>query len=165
MTAMFAQQQKLLAERSEQVTLMESLHTIKAVKPVSGTAIRVRWTAGRSVDIDLQDVVKMPAFKSLRGDRFPKVQVGEWGHSVAWPGGIELGADELWRRALKAGDRDDTLKFLDWRMRHGLSLSAAAEALGLSRRMVAYYSSGSKAVPRTVLLACAGWEHTAAAAA
>jgi len=144
---------------------MESLRTIKSVKPVSGTMIRIRWIGGRTVDVDLRDLVKKPAFESLRGNRFQKVLVGEWGHSVEWPGGIELGADELWRRALKAEGRNDALEFLDWRMRHGLSLSAAAEALGLSRRMVAYYSSGSKAVPRTVLLACAGWEHTAAAAA
>jgi hypothetical protein len=34
----------------------------------------------------------------------------------------------------------------------------AAEALGLSRRQVAYYASGEHEVPRTVLLACKGWE-------
>ncbi|WP_255362455.1 hypothetical protein [Mitsuaria sp. 7] len=27
----------------------------------------------------------------------------------------------------------------------------------MSRRMVAYYRSGAKAVPRTVALACLGW--------
>jgi transcriptional regulator with XRE-family HTH domain len=41
---------------------------------------------------------------------------------------------------------------------YGLSLSQAAEALGLSRRQVAYYASGEHPVPRTVLLACKGWE-------
>lgn len=82
--------------------------------------------------------------------------VGEWGHSVEWSGGIEIGADELWRRALEAAGHHDTVQFLDWRMRHGLSLAAAAQALGLSRRMVPYYSSGSRPVPRTVLLACRG---------
>ncbi len=52
----------------------------------------------------------------------------------------------------------DARTFLEWRARHGLSLSKAAEALGLSRRMVAYYSSGEKPVPKAVLLACRGWE-------
>jgi hypothetical protein len=37
-------------------------------------------------------------------------------------------------------------------------LKEAAEALGLSRRQVAYYASGEHEVPRTVLLACKGWE-------
>lgn len=143
---------------------MESLRTIKAVRPVSGTVLRIRWSVGGFVDLDLQDVLKKPAFKALRDGNFRKVQVGEWGHSIEWANGVQLGADELWRRTLKAAGRDDALEFLDWRMRHGLSLAKTAEALGLSRRMVAYYSSGSKPVPRTVLLACAGWEHTAAAA-
>ena len=43
------------------------------------------------------------------------------------------------------------------RWRNGLSLAQAAAALGLSLRMVAYYTSGTRAVPRTVLLACKGY--------
>ena len=39
-----------------------------------------------------------------------------------------------------------------------MSLTKAAEALGLSRCQVAYYASGEHEVPRTVLLACKGWE-------
>lgn len=143
---------------------MESLRTIKAIKPDSGTRLHVRWAGAGAVDLDLRDLLKKQAFKPLRGDNFLKARLGEWGHSVEWPGGVALGADELWRRTFKARGREDALAFLDWRMRHGLSLTAAAEALGLSRRMAAYYSSGAKPVPRTVLLACAGWEHTAAAA-
>ncbi|MGH8190854.1 MAG: DUF2442 domain-containing protein [Rhodanobacteraceae bacterium] len=143
---------------------MESLHTIKSITPLPGSILQVRWTDGRAVDLDLRDLLKKSAFKSLRGTNFQKAQLGEWRHSVKWPSRVELGADELWRRTLKAEGREDALAFLDWRLRHGLSLSAAAEALGLSRRMVAYYSSGAKPVPRTVLLACAGWEHTAGAA-
>ena len=40
----------------------------------------------------------------------------------------------------------------------GLTLDGAARALGLSRRMLAYYRGGAKPVPRTVALACLGWE-------
>ena len=47
----------------------------------------------------------------------------------------------------------------------GLSLTDAAEALGLSRRQVADYASGEHDVPRTVLLACKGWEAEQLAAA
>jgi hypothetical protein len=43
-------------------------------------------------------------------------------------------------------------------LRNGLSLTAAAEALGLSRRMVAYYRTGAKPIPRVAWLACIGWE-------
>ena len=39
--------------------------------------------------------------------------------------------------------------------KHGLSLSGAGEALGLSRRMVAYYSNGEKKkIGRLVLARC-----------
>lgn len=151
-------------EDIEQVTLVESLRTIKSVKPLSDACLRVRWDNGRTADLDLRDLLKKPAFRHLRGQGFHKIELGEWGHSVRWPEGVELGADELWRRTLQAEGREDALEFLDWRMRHGLSLSAAADALGLSRRMIAYYSSAAKPVPRTVLLACTGWEHKSAAA-
>ncbi|HEX3915873.1 MAG TPA: hypothetical protein VHW60_00940 [Caulobacteraceae bacterium] len=89
---------------------------------------------------------------------FARAQLGDWGHSLVWPSGAEAGADSLWLETLSATRREDARAFLDWRLRHGLSLTAAAEALGLSRRMVAYYSNGGKAVPKTVLLACRGWE-------
>ena len=42
--------------------------------------------------------------------------------------------------------------------RHELSLDAAAEALGISRRMLAYYRSREKPIPKTVGLAMLGWE-------
>jgi len=49
---------------------------------------------------------------------------------------------------------------------HGLSLNAAADALGLSRRMIAHYRTGSRPIPRVVALACEGlsmrWKNRAA---
>lgn len=143
---------------------MESLRTLNSVKPLSGTALRVRWSSGMVADLDLSDLVKKKAFKSLRGNAFQHARLDEWGHSVEWPDGTAIGADALWRRTLLARGHEDAVAFLDWRMMHGLSLSEAAEALGLSRRMVAYYSSGTRAVPKTVLLACRGWEHSRDAA-
>lgn len=50
------------------------------------------------------------------------------------------------------------VEFIRWRRRNGLSLAEAGKALGISRRMVAYYQSGDRKVPRTVLLAMQGWE-------
>jgi hypothetical protein len=38
-------------------------------------------------------------------------------------------------------------------------LDAAARALGVSRRMVAYYEQGTKPIPRVVALATRGLEH------
>lgn len=69
-----------------------------------------------------------------------------------------MGADTLWQYALDQKGRADAAEFIRWRWRNRLSLTAAAGALGLSRRQIAYYASGEQVVPRTVLLACKGWE-------
>lgn len=74
-----------------------------------------------------------------------------------------MGADRLWEMALEQNGPTDAVEFIRWR--YGLSLSDAAEALGLSRRQVAYYASGERPVPRTALLACKGWEAQRQAAA
>ena len=39
-------------------------------------------------------------------------------------------------------------------------LSGAADALGISRRMVSYYRTAHKTIPRSIWLACLGWEVT-----
>ena len=52
----------------------------------------------------------------------------------------------------------DGEQFWNWMARNDLTLDKAAVALGVSRRMLAYYRSGLKPVPRTVALACLGWE-------
>lgn len=45
-----------------------------------------------------------------------------------------------------------------WLHDTGLTLEQAAQALGISRRMLIYYLDGEKPIPRTVWLACLGWE-------
>ena len=37
-------------------------------------------------------------------------------------------------------------------------ITLACEALGICRRMLAYYRSGQKPIPRHIWLACVGWE-------
>ena len=96
---------------------------------------------------------------------FALAGVGEGGHSVVWPGEIDMGAVRLLELAIEQNGRADAVEFIRWRWKHGLSLTDAAEALGLSRRQVAYYASGEHEVPRTVLLACKGWEVERQAAA
>jgi hypothetical protein len=39
-----------------------------------------------------------------------------------------------------------------------LSLNTAADALGISRRMVSCYRTAQKPIPRSIWLACLGWE-------
>lgn len=138
---------------------IDKTRTIKHVRPTGTATLHIAWSDGVSGDIDLGEVLQDRAFATLRDpEEFARVEVGDWGHSVFWPSGAEMGADMLWLETLSASHREDTRLFLEWRLRHALSLSKAAEALGISRRMIAYYSNGEKKVPKPVLLACRGWE-------
>lgn len=142
----------------------DRLRTITKVKAQAPVTLALQWSDGTKAVLDLAKLLKGKSYRSLRDpDVFVKAQVGEWGHSVEWPSGIDLSAETLWLETLSALGHQDAREFLEWRLRHGLSLSKTADALGLSRRMVAYYSNGEKAVPRPILLACKGWEVSNAA--
>jgi len=137
----------------------EKMRIIESVEVVGPGRVALGWSGGERVELDLSGWLADRAFAPLRhAGEFAKVRIGEWGHGLEWPSGVEMGADSLWLETLSALRREDARRFVEWRMRHGLSLTKAAEALGLSRRMVAYYSDGEHAVPRHVLLACVGWE-------
>jgi hypothetical protein len=133
---------------------------IASVKYEREYIVRVRWVNGKTVTVDLQEPVsRLKGMRPLRDKAvFAQVAKGEGGHSIVWPGEIDMGADRLWEMTLEQSGRTDTLEFMRWRWRHGLSLSQVAEALALSRRQVAYYASGERPVPRYVLLALKGWE-------
>ena len=140
---------------------MRSIKTVTATPPAT---LALGWSDGTTAAIDLAQFIRERRLRALRDPlMFAQVRLGDWGHSVVWPEGTELGAEKLWLETLTATGRSDTRAFLEWRLRHGLSLSETAQALGLSRRMVAYYSNGEKRVPRPILLACRGWEADAAA--
>lgn len=142
----------------------DKTRTITSARAKAPATLALRWSDATSVKLDLGGLMRKKHFHALRDPKlFEKAEVGEWGHSVAWPSGAELGAETLWLETLSASGHTDAREFLEWRLRHGLSLTGTANALGVSRRMVAYYSNGEKPVPRPILLACKGWEVSHAA--
>lgn len=142
----------------------DKTRTIAGARAKAAGMLALRWSDGTRAELDLGAMLRGKAFRTLRDPaEFARVRIGEWGHSIEWPSGAELGAETLWLETLSATGRADTRKFLEWRLRHGLSLTKTAEALGVSRRMIAYYSNGEKPVPRPILLACKGWEVSHAA--
>ena len=142
----------------------DKTRAIVAVRAKVPATLVLRWSDGTRAAFDLSGMLRAKAFGPLRNpSEFTRVRVGEWGHSVEWLSGAELSAETLWLETLSASGHKDAREFLEWRLRHGLSLTKTAEALGLSRRMVAYYSNGEKPVPRSILLACKGWEVSHAA--
>ncbi|MEF8701221.1 MAG: hypothetical protein V5B33_18295 [Candidatus Accumulibacter sp. UW20] len=87
------------------------------------------------------------------------VHLGEWGQGIEWID-AELGSDNVYAWAKEQAGEVSHEMFGEWMHRNDLSLTTAAEALGISRRMVSYYRTAHKAIPRSIWLACLGWEVT-----
>lgn len=134
---------------------------IKTVIPADKQAVEIAWEHGKLDRVDLSGLIAELAGLAALDDAetFAAVAVGEDGWSLIWPNGAEIGTDTLWRMAREqAGEATPIHEFADWRSRNRLSLADAALALGITRRMVAYYEAGRYLIPRMVGLACKGWE-------
>jgi predicted DNA-binding transcriptional regulator AlpA len=134
---------------------------LTSVKPMDGLRLRLRYADGATFEVSLD--VWIAASKALAALKKPvlfmRAHVGEGGHSVAWVDDeLELGADNLRNLAVEQAGGIGHECIWEWMHRNKLTLDAAAEALGISRRMIAYYRNGQKTIPRHVWLACMGWE-------
>ena len=133
------------------------IEEITAIEPAT---LVIRWTTGETMQADIGDW--MERFALLAPLKKPAVfnmaRVGWYGHSVEWGDEIELGADQLYVRCKAQAGEPSPAEFDEWMKRNGLSLATAAEAIGMTRRMIAHYRTGSKPIPRHVWLACIGWE-------
>lgn len=135
---------------------------IDAVTVLEPGVLNIHWTTNETMTAHIEDwIVRFKLLKPLQDpEMFAKAQVGWCGHSVEWPGDIDLGADQLYERCRQEAALPTPQMFIDWMQRNSLSLQKAADALGLSRRTVAYYRSGAMPVSRQTWLACLGWEAT-----
>ena len=134
---------------------------IKAVVSTSGESVEIMWANGKVDRVDLAEPInELAALAEIdNAATFSAVAVGKDGWSLIWPGGAEIGTDTLWRMAREqAGEATPIHEFAAWRVRNRLSLSDAAVALGITRRMVSYYEAGRYLIPRMVGLAIKGWE-------
>lgn len=141
---------------------MKPYKGLEWVRPADGLKLEVCFKDGWTTIVDLEPWIDGVAMlQPLRDPAvFAEVRVLDHGHTLEWvPDEIDIGGDQLWRYAgYQTGELMRTEDFRAWRRKHGLSLTAAAEVLGLSRRQIAYYDSGARAVPKTVMLACRGFE-------
>lgn len=145
---------------------MRAYRGVEAVRPAGDLRLEVKFIGGWATEVDLRDWVdEVDLLQPLRdSELFATARVAYHGSGVAWgpvvdtetqEGSIDIGGDQLWRLAgEQVGELMPTAAFRAWRARHGLSLSGAAAALGVGRRLVARYDSGERPVPKTVLLAC-----------
>lgn len=134
---------------------------------VTGPAsLSLCWDDGTSLPVDFSALIggrKVLAPLADPGE-FASAVLSDDGWSVEWPCGIDFGAPQLRRWANEqAGNAMPPAAFRAWVERHQFTLDRAAEALGLSRRTIAYYLSGEQPVPKTVMLATEGYDRREAA--
>jgi hypothetical protein len=133
---------------------------ITAVKVIDKMKLEISWNTGEVLAADLTETVnQVKAFELLGNSAFfSKVQIEEWGHGLDWPEGLDMGADRLYHLCRKQAGLFSPDVFDEWIKKNQLSLSTAADALGMTRRMIAHYRSGSRPIPKTIQLACIGYE-------
>jgi Protein of unknown function (DUF2442) len=138
---------------------------LTAVSPLQPHRLRTTWHTGEVLDVDVGVVLKKHAFLAPILDKavFDTVHIGAGGQCIEWLD-AEFGADNVYAWAKSQAGEVSHEMFGQWMLRNGLSLSTAAQALGISRRMISYYRTAHKAIPRAMWLACLGWETTKPAA-
>jgi hypothetical protein len=134
------------------------LLAVTALKPY---ALSTTWSTGEVLKVDVHNVLRAtPALEKLLEPKvFAKAHLTEWGNGIEWID-AELGADNVYAWAKEQAGEVSHQMLDTWMHRNGLSLNTTAEALGISRRMVSYYRTAQKAIPRAIWLACLGWEAT-----
>ncbi|MFZ2104234.1 MAG: DUF2442 domain-containing protein [Roseiarcus sp.] len=128
------------------------------------STLRIRWEKADECVVDVSGLIEtFRVYEPLRRspELFAQARLGEHGADVVWSDDIDMSADTLWRLAQEqTGATMSPDAFKRWRERKAYTLDAAARALGLSRRIVAYYEQGAKPIPRVVALATRGLEQT-----
>ena len=134
------------------------LESVQALQPYR---LSTRWNTGEVLEVDIESTLrKVHALSALLDPRvFAKAHLVEWGNGIEWIDS-ELGADNVYAWAKEQAGLVSHQMFETWMHRNGLSLTSAAEGLGISRRMVSYYRTARKPIPRAIWLACLGWEAT-----
>ena len=126
--------------------------------------LRLTYADGEVLTVNLQPwIASTKALYPLKNaDLFVKAKRGLGGRSVDWTDGakieLDLGADNLRNLAIEQAGGIGHERIWNWLHETGLTLEQAASALGISRRMLIYYRDGEKPIPRSVWLACLGWE-------
>lgn len=119
--------------------------------------LNILWSQGGRDTVDISAQIEtFRLYEPLRHDPmlFQSVRVGEHGTDIVWTDSIDMAADTLWRLAREQSGFTMTAEaFRQWRRQKSYTLDDAAAALGISRRMIAYYDHGDRPIPRVVALA------------
>lgn len=145
-------------------------HTIVALTLFAPHGLCLTFADGPCFRLDLGPVIAAhPSLQALDNPAlFAQAKIDIRGGYVVWvEDELEMAADNLRHLAVEQGGGIGHERLWNWLHDTGLTQAHAAEAIGISRRMLSYYLSGAKPIPKTVWLACLGWqalEHSEAAA-
>lgn len=130
-------------------------------KALKNSRLKLSYADGVDFNVDLSDWINSSSFlKPLQNPGlFASAKMNEWGRAVEFgKGQIDLAADNLRNLAIEQSGGIGHERIWSWMQENNLTLDKAAEVLGISRRMLAYYRNGEKPIPRHIWLACVGWE-------
>lgn len=143
--------------------MREKLPRIAAAKALPNHRLSVDFEDGWTATVGLGDFIgAFPALAPLGDDKlFRKAKVEEWGSGVTWDneGPLSIAATTLYRLAAEQTE-EPARRFDAWMISNGLSATSAAEVLGMTRRSIISYRTGTRPVPAYISLACIGWEVT-----
>lgn len=141
-------------------------HTIVGLKVIAPQRLHLRFADGADFEVDLTGAIAGHRALVPLADPsvFAAAHIDSLGGYVVWkPDELEMAADNLRHMAVEQAGGIGHERLLNWMAQHGLTQERAAEAIGISRRMLNYYLSGAKPIPKTVWLACLGWASSKAA--
>jgi hypothetical protein len=136
---------------------------IQAIKVVAPYRLAVTFGDKMTMEINFSGIIdRHHALTPLKDPGiFSLAQVDESGSHIMWMDEIDLAGDNLRAEAVEQTGGISHERICSWMHRNNLTLDKAATALGISRRMIAYYRTGEKPIPKYIWLACLGWEHCA----
>ena len=139
---------------------MNKQFTIKSVVATAPCRLTVTFGDEVTMDIDLSAIVAQNTTLSplCNTELFQKAKIGEFGYEIVWNDDLSLSGDNLRAEAVEQRGGISHERIWNWMHRHQLTLDTASEALGISRRMLAYYRNGEKPIPKHIWLACLGFE-------
>jgi hypothetical protein len=122
--------------------------------------LEITYSDNNTITVDLESLIKsLEVFAPLEDvTEFASATITDFGFTLEWSCGVSLDCDRLFEMALEQSGMIANANFRRWQDINKLSLTQAAQAIGLTRRTISQYRTGKRPVPRTVSLACKGWE-------
>lgn len=116
---------------------MKNPPNIQAARVLSPGVIELTWNTGEILNVNLAALPKRnAAFAELADPAFfSQMSLDERGHGIGWSGGLDLGADRLYKLSREQAGLPTASEFEAWMERNHLSLTVAAESLGMTRRI------------------------------